>query len=257
MSLLDDRDRLYRIRQQVEASVEEIEALLGKSSVGEETERPVCTTEEQEAVAFYRKCRSHCEHEDHLVNQRLTWLLALHGLLFTAYGFTISGEASALIAPYFTPGATPIHSVPSPADAYRNFATQLASVREGMIWLGVLSSLAVLFGIVAAFRVIRDMNRQLPRPTVSSRRTLFTYPHLIGGMTCNVLGMTCGLLIPFLTAGVWMFIAYRINAVSTPVIYGWIGGMAAALLLSVWFVFFGKPERTTSPDSRSRAEERR
>ena len=38
---------------------------------------------------FYKIIRDYITHEDSLINNRLTWLLAIQGLLFTAYGLSI------------------------------------------------------------------------------------------------------------------------------------------------------------------------
>ncbi len=40
-------------------------------------------------MAIYEMFRSYVEHEDDLTNNRITWMLAIHGFLYASYGFTI------------------------------------------------------------------------------------------------------------------------------------------------------------------------
>lgn len=54
----------------------------------------VFTKEEIEALD--ERIRTKIEQEDNLVNQKIKWMISLQGLLFTAYGFSLSAEASSL-----------------------------------------------------------------------------------------------------------------------------------------------------------------
>jgi hypothetical protein len=157
--------------------------------------------EEQEAINFYSKCRSQNEHEDGLVNQRLTWLMTLQGLLFTAYGFSMSAEATSL-------GAKALDGDPteSSKQALQSFANNLIYVRRGLVMLGILSSLAALIGVLAAFRAIRDNERALADFPDTSKGGRKLFPMVIGGRWSNILGMTCGTVMPFLTAGGWIWV---------------------------------------------------
>jgi len=46
----------------------------------------------------YKSAREKIVHEDDLVHQRLTWLITLNGLVFSALGFTLIAEAGAIKA---------------------------------------------------------------------------------------------------------------------------------------------------------------
>ena len=48
----------------------------------------------------YRALREQWTHEDHLVNQRMGWLIWSEGLMFTAYGAQSHGELNALVLGY-------------------------------------------------------------------------------------------------------------------------------------------------------------
>lgn len=184
--------------------------------------------DEQEAINFYSKCRSQNEHEDGLVNQRLTWLMTLQGLLFTAYGFSMSAEANSLSAKALEP-------TPSDAakQALQSFASNLSYVRRGLVLLGILSSLAALIGVLAAFRAIKDNERDLADFPAISKGKKKLFPMVIGGKLSNVLGMTCGALMPFLTAGGWIWVGNLQGTWRSVCIIG----LAVLLLLTILYVF--------------------
>lgn len=184
--------------------------------------------EEQEAINFYLKCRSQNEHEDGLVNQRLTWLMTLQGLLFTAYGFSMSAEATSLAAK-----ALEVNPAESAKQALQSFANNLIYVRRGLVALGILSSLAALIGVLAAFRAIKDNERDLAAFPAVSKGGKKLFPKVIGGRSSNVLGMICGVIMPFLTAGGWIWVG---NLQGTW-LYVWLGILAVFFLSTLRYVF--------------------
>lgn len=154
-----------------------------------EQESPSLTIEQKEAL--YDRYRSKIEHEDNLINQRIMWMITLHGLLFTAYGFSLSAEATSL---------SYIDAAP---DAYKLFKSNLNDLRNAMIWIGMGSSFTALLGVVAAFRAIRDDETQVRRlDKVGS--AIIDNP--IGQRATNALGMLCGILVPILGLLVWISI---------------------------------------------------
>lgn len=50
-------------------------------------------------LAFYATFRDYAKHEDNLVNNRLTWILTIHGFLYATYGFTLQKELEVLYRP--------------------------------------------------------------------------------------------------------------------------------------------------------------
>ena len=54
-------------------------------------------------AALYDRVWSRVQQEINLIHQRLTWLFTLQGLLFTAYGFSLSAQATSLNATLHPP----------------------------------------------------------------------------------------------------------------------------------------------------------
>jgi hypothetical protein len=141
--------------------------------------------------ALYDRYRSKIEHEDNLINQRIMWMITLHGLLFTAFGFSLSAEATSL---------SYINTAPA---AYNLFKTTLTDLRNAMIWIGMGSSVTAFIGVFAAFRAIRDDETEI-RNLDNSGTAIVRNP--IGKRTTNILGMLSGLLVPILGLLVWISI---------------------------------------------------
>src|SRR5271169_5831898 len=51
-----------------------------------------------EILTYYERMRSYVEHEDGLINSRLTWSLTIHGFLFASYGILLAKVADMFIA---------------------------------------------------------------------------------------------------------------------------------------------------------------
>jgi hypothetical protein len=145
----------------------------------------------EKVEALYDRYRSKIEHEDNLINQRIMWMITLHGLLFTAYGFSLSAEASSL------------SFIKTAPDAYRLFKGNLSVLRDAMIWIGIGSAFAALIGVVAANRAIRDDETQFRK---LNRDNSAVIENPIGQRATNTLGMLCGLLMPILGGMVWVWI---------------------------------------------------
>ncbi|MCC5605726.1 hypothetical protein LC612_02685 [Nostoc sp. CHAB 5834] len=145
----------------------------------------------EEVERLYDRIRAKIEHEDNLVNQRIMWMITLQGLLFIAYGFSLSAEATSLSV--------------SSSDKM-SFISTLTILRQAMVAIGVGSSFATLLGVIAAHRAIRDDERTLRRGQDNSKSDLKTFPNPIGRRVTNIIGMICGLAFPFLGGVVWMWI---------------------------------------------------
>ena len=176
--------------------------------------------EADEASLFFRYCRQQIEHEDTLVNQRLTWFITFQGFLFTAYGFSMMAESSSLGS-----------FEKAPVESYARFMQNLEGMRHGMVGLGILSSIVALTGVMAAFRAVKDNEREMEQfPSLSPAGNKL-FPHLIGAGTSNVMGILCGMLFPFLTGGGWIFLG-NLHGLRL-----WIAVAILALLL-IWAVRF-------------------
>jgi hypothetical protein len=97
----------------------------------------------------------------------------------------------------------------------------------------MISALIALAGVLAASRAIRDDETELTKfPWIGvSERPLF--PNIIGARSTNVLGMICGLGMPFLVFGAWIFVG-RIQGNQLFVAVGILLLAAASTLLYVF-----------------------
>ena len=187
--------------------------ILASDSPLSDTVNAAATNGEKEATDYYQRCREFVVHEDDLIHQRLTWLITLQGFLFGAYGFSMSAQASSLSAEGLKTSPTPLA-----LERYQDFASNLAALRYGVMYIGILAAFVASLGIIAAFRAIRSTARTMRSfPTKSAAgRPLF--PALIGRLESNIMGMLCGLSVPLLAAGIWI----------------WIGGLGAAWWLGLF-----------------------
>ncbi len=143
----------------------------------------------QRAVELlYDRIRAKIEHEDNLVNQRIMWMITLQGLLFIAYVFSLSAEATSLCV------------------SNSDFISTLITIRQAMIAVGVGSSFTTLLGVIAALRAIHHDERTLHRGLDNYKSYLKTFPNPIGQRVTNIIGMICSLAYPFLGVVVWMWI---------------------------------------------------
>lgn len=140
---------------------------------------------------LYDRIRAKIEHEDNLVNQRIMWMITLQGLLFIAYVFSLSAQATSL-------------SVSNSDKMF--FISTLITIRQAMIAVGVGSSFTTLLGVIAAQRAIHDDERTLRRGLDNYKFYLKTFPSPIGRRVTNIMGMICSLAYPFLGVIVWMWI---------------------------------------------------
>lgn len=142
---------------------------------------------------FYKQIRAKIEHEDDLVHQRITWMITLHGLLFAAYGFSLQPQATVLLGSEATRAGS------------AQFIHDLEKLRVGMAFAGVFVGVAVLAGVIAAFRAIRKDEAAL-RDALGNAGDEALLPLVIGPSMSNILGMVCGLLVPYVGVGAWIFV---------------------------------------------------
>jgi hypothetical protein len=135
----------------------------------------VRATESAEEAAKVR--REKWTHEDALINHRLTWLLASQTLLLGAYGLLYQR----LTDWFYCPDAKQLH--------------HLKFMLEAIPWIGFVTSLLLLGGVVAALvamQFIRNEAGTGNSPEVSTWTT--------GG------GWAAGGLLPVVFCGSWLFI---------------------------------------------------
>lgn len=83
----------------------------------------------------YLAGRQKWEHEDHLINQRLTWLLNSQSLFFAAYALALQATSSPKVDP------------------------RVFKFLSYMPWIGIFSSILILIGIIAATEAMNALKK--------------------------------------------------------------------------------------------------
>jgi len=140
-------------------------------------------TEAMSALDWYRLLRSRIEHEDNLVIQRLSWLVASQSFLFTAYSITTNGLSSA---------------APKGGTA---FVHQWAALFQLIPLVAVSNAVLIYVSILAALKAIRELRHQY-----QARLDEKAMPALQTRATTRLLGLSAPLLVPLLFVAVWLFL---------------------------------------------------
>ena len=140
------------------------------------------------ASELYAVIRGQIEHEDNLIAQRLSWLMAAQSFLFTAYAITLN-------------------AAPQPSE-------RAAALQKLLQWLvpavaaavSLLTLVTVVAG-VAAMNLLRAwfLDRAGPAP-------LQHLPPIQGVRRTVLLGTAGPVLLPVLFAGVWAYLLVRATA---------------------------------------------
>jgi hypothetical protein len=142
---------------------------------------PSFATEQASALDIYRLFRSRIEHEDNLIIQRLSWLVASQSFLFTAYAITTNGLTS--FDPKYAGG----------------FLEQAELLFQLIPTVAICVALLIYISILAALRAIRQIRRLylLKSPPGD-------LPPIQTAVTTRLLGMSAPLLLPILFVSVWL-----------------------------------------------------
>ena len=137
--------------------------------------------EQVSALETYKLFRARVEHEDNLIVQRLSWLVASQAFLFSAYAITTNGLTNL---------------DPKAAGKYIEHATLLFRLIPT-----VAISVAVLIdiSILAALRAIRQIRRIYSTKPISP-----DLPPIQTSATTRLLGLSAPLLLPLLFVSVWL-----------------------------------------------------
>ena len=100
-----------------------------------------------------RHARERWWHEDELVNQRTTWLLTTQGVLGAAFGFI----------KYRVAELTFRMTAEKPEFDVKNYVETLVSLGNGLVAIGIVSSLVSLAGIYAANRAQHHLQTEIGR----------------------------------------------------------------------------------------------
>ena len=77
----------YRSIYSNNTSVKSFVSLKNMSQIS--SKNPIQDSENSNVLELYKIMRGYINHEDSLINNRLTWLLTIQGLLFTGYGLAL------------------------------------------------------------------------------------------------------------------------------------------------------------------------
>ncbi|HZP43895.1 MAG TPA: hypothetical protein VFD84_20620 [Candidatus Binatia bacterium] len=134
----------------------------------------------------YRLFRARIEHEDTLVIQRLSWLVASQSFLFTAYAITLNGLAA-----------------PSPVAALARHQELLLRL---LPTVGVLTSGLIYGTILAAVRAIAGFRHAYHARVGPAAAAL---PPITTGGPTRLAGLSAPLLLPVVFVVVWLVLATR------------------------------------------------
>lgn len=130
---------------------------------------------------MYRLCRSRIEHEDELIVQRLSWLVASQSFLFTAYAIT--SNALTTLDP----------------KAAGSFLDHAVLVFRLIPTVATCTALLIYISILAGLRAIRQIRRFYLSKAVPT-----DLPPIQTSATTRLLGLSAPLLLPVLFVSVWL-----------------------------------------------------
>ena len=131
----------------------------------------------------YQVFRNRIEHEDNLIMQRLSWLMASQSFLFTAYAIVTNGLS-----------ATPTTG----GGVFINHLTTLAQI---IPIVALLNSLLIVVSILGALKAIRELRMEYCR----QGQVLEAVP-LQTSRFARALGLSAPILLPLLFLVVWLYL---------------------------------------------------
>ena len=164
---------------------------------------------------FYREIRDQIKHEDNLCNNRMTWLIALQGFLFTAYGFSISAEAG------------------TNGDQIKQ---TIAITHAALVLLGTSSAIVIAAALFAAvWSIHRLVDRWYDSYTIEVTKE---FPQIIGSYSSEKrrgtrLGQVPLYVIPGICCLVWLYIQYGDTA------RGYFAAVAATIIVCGCCIYAG------------------
>jgi hypothetical protein len=133
------------------------------------------------SLDHYRLVRSQIEHEDNLVSQRLSWMLASQSFLFTAYAITLNGPSQS---------------------HFKMFETSSTLLLNLLIVVGIVSALLIWASILAGVAAMAKLRRNFHN-TVADDLPAGLPPIQSAGLAYRA-GQFGPLLIPLLFTTVWL-----------------------------------------------------
>lgn len=142
--------------------------------------------ERAKGIEYYKVIRSQIEHEDNLVNQRLSWFVAAQAFLFTAYSILLNA--------------------PSPTRLEKFAAQQdLLFLLIPIVAIGM--SILIYTTIIAAMIAMAHLRRILEREVREEERAHL--PPVQGYRLTLLLGQAAPIFLPLLFIAVWILILIK------------------------------------------------
>lgn len=131
----------------------------------------------------YQVFRNRIEHEDNLIMQRLSWLMASQSFLFTAYAIVTNGLSS------------------GPITGGNIFISHLDVLARIIPIVALLNSLLIALSILGALKAIRELRQEYHK----QGEFLKIIP-LQTSRSARQLGLSAPLLLPPLFLVVWLYL---------------------------------------------------
>jgi hypothetical protein len=131
----------------------------------------------------YQIFRNRIEHEDNLIMQRLSWLMASQSFLFTAYAIVTNGLSS------------------GPTAGGNLFVSHLSTLARIIPIVALLNSLLIALSIFGAMKAVRELRHKYHK----QGEFLEIIP-LQTSRFARCLGLSAPILLPPLFIAVWLYL---------------------------------------------------
>jgi hypothetical protein len=135
----------------------------------------------------YQVFRGRIEHEDNLVMQRLSWLMASQSFLFTEYAIVTNALTNSM-----------------GNNRGMIFAGRLSALEDLISIVSLLNRLLIFVSILAALKSIRELRREY-RNQVGNLEGMA----LQTSRVTRLLGLSAPVILPFVFVMVWLFLLMR------------------------------------------------
>ncbi len=136
-------------------------------------------------LEYYNVIRSRIEHEDNLVVQRLSWLVASQSFLFTAYAIVTNGLAS---QPVLQPGCA-------------RFLGQLQLLDQLIPIVGTMTSVLIYVSILAAVASMRQLRNSYRSRFPDDEKGV---PSIMTQPPIRLFGHSAAVLLPLVFITIWL-----------------------------------------------------
>lgn len=135
-------------------------------------------------LAYGNQVRCQIEHEDVLIVNRLSWLIASQSFLFTAYAIMLKGRLQARLA---------------------HFTAQQELLGRMIPAIAIAVCLLIYLGVIGGVLVMAHLRRDLRRHRESIRDLR---PPIQGSTLTLVLGHAAPMLLPPIFIGAWIMLLF-------------------------------------------------